>query len=96
MKLKGVDRWLAEQFQMPPGGITDGLDNNQLRAQMFLKMANGSDQLRQRMAFALGQTLVVSTNKLVNGYEVIPYVRLIENQEFGNYRALLRDITISR
>ncbi len=95
VKAKGVNRWLAEQFQIPAGGIADGLDTNQLRSAMFLKMANGQDQLRQRMAFALGQMLVVSTNKLVNGYEVIPWVRLIEDHAFGNYRSILRDMTLS-
>ncbi len=92
---KGVDLWLAEQLQLPPGGIADGLDVNQVRAALFLKMANGADQLRQRMAFALGQTLVVSSNKLVNGYELIPWVRLLEDHAFGNYRTLLREVTLS-
>lgn len=95
VKAKGVNRWLAEQFRIPAGGMADGLDNNQIRAQMVLKMANGQDQLRQRMAFALGQTLVVSTNKLVNGYELIPFVRLLENHAFGNYRTVLREVTLS-
>lgn len=92
---KGVDLWIAEQMQLPPSGIADGLDVNQVRGALFLKMANGPDQLRQRMAFALGQTLVVSTNKLVNGYELIPWVRLLENHAFGNYRTLLREVTLS-
>lgn len=95
VKAMGVNRWLAEQFRLPAGGLADGLDNNQIRAQMILKMANGQDQLRQRMAFALGQTLVVSTNKLVNGYELTPFVRLLEDHAFGNYRTLLREITLS-
>lgn len=92
---KGVELWLAEQMQVSPGGIADGLDTNQVRGALFLKMANGQDQLRQRMAFALGQTLVVSTSKLVNGYELIPWVRLLENHAFGNYRTLLREVTLS-
>jgi len=95
VKAKGVHLWLAEQFRKPAGGLPDGLNNNQIRSQVFMKMANGQDQLRQRMAFALSQTLAVSMNKLVNGYEVIPYVRLLENHAFGNYRTLLREITIS-
>jgi uncharacterized protein (DUF1800 family) len=95
VKAKGVNRWLAEQLRIAGSGLPDGLDNNQIRAQMILKMANGQDQLRQRMAFALGQTLVVSTNKLVNGYELTPFVRLIENHAFGNYRTLLREVTLS-
>jgi len=95
VQLKGVDLWLAEQIAIPAGGIADGLDVNQVRAQLFLKMANGQDQLRQRMVFALGQTLAVSTNKLVNGYELIPWIRLLENHAFGNYKTLLREVTIS-
>jgi uncharacterized protein (DUF1800 family) len=95
VKAKGVNRWLAEQFRIAGGGMPDGLDNNQVRANLLLKMANGPDQMRQRMAFALGQTLVVSTNKLVNGYELVPFARLIENHAFGNYRTLLREITLS-
>lgn len=95
IQTKGIERWIVEQMQVPAGGLADGLDNNQIRSQVLLKMANGQDQLRQRMAFALGQTLVVSTNKLVNGYELAPWVRLIENHAFGNYRTLLREVTLS-
>jgi hypothetical protein len=95
VQAKGVERWIAEQLKIPAGGMTDGLDNNQVRAQMFLKMANGQDQLRQRMAFALSQTIAVSTNKLVNGYELIPWVRLLEAHAFGNYKTLLREATLS-
>ncbi len=95
VQAKGVERWIAEQLQIPAGGLADGLDNNQVRAHMFLKLANGQDQLRQRMAFALSQTVAVSTNKLVNGYELIPWVRLLENHAFGNYKTILREATLS-
>lgn len=95
VQTKGVELWLAEQLALPASGIPDGLDTNQVRAHLFLNMANGSDQLRQRMVFALGQTLVVSTSKLVNGYELIPWVRLLESHAFGNYRSLLRAVTLS-
>jgi len=95
LQAKGIDLWLAEQFALPASGLPDGLDSNQVRAHLFLNMANGADQLRQRMVFALGQTLAVSTNKLVNGYELIPWVRLLEGHAFGNYRTLLRAVTLS-
>jgi uncharacterized protein (DUF1800 family) len=95
VQTKGVERWIAEQLQIPAGGMADGLDSNQVRVQMFHKLANGQDQLRQRMAFALSQTIAVSTNKLVNGYELIPWVRLLENHAFGNYKTLLREATLS-
>ena len=95
VKAIGVERWLALQMQIPVTPIADGMDTNGVSNAVLLKMANGPDQLRQRVAFALGQTLVVSTNKLVNGYELTPWVRLIENHVFGNYRSILRDVTLS-
>lgn len=58
-------------------------------------MMQAPDQLRQRAAFALGQTLVVSANKNVNGYELIPFVRLLSKYAFSNYRTLLREVTLS-
>jgi uncharacterized protein (DUF1800 family) len=91
----GPKRWIAMQLKAPITPMPDGLDTNQVRAHLFEKMANGQDQLRQRMMFALSQTLVVSNNKLVNGYELIPWVSFLEKHTFGNYRALLRDMTIS-
>jgi uncharacterized protein (DUF1800 family) len=95
VQTKGPHLWLAEQLEIPASSMPDGLDTNQVRAQLFLNMANGQDQLRQRMTFALGQTLVVSTNKLVNGYELIPWIRLLQTHAFGNYRTLLREVTLS-
>jgi len=95
VQTNGIDYWLAQQFQMPQSQIADGLDSNAVRAQLFLNMATGADQLRQRVMFALGQTLVVSAGKNVNGYELIPWVRLLSNHAFGNYRTLLREVTLS-
>jgi len=95
VQAKGVDYWLAEQFQKPASPIPDGLDINALRAHMFTNMATGGDQLRQRVIFALSQILVVSANKNVNGNEIIPWLRLLSTHAFGNYRSLLRDMTVS-
>jgi uncharacterized protein (DUF1800 family) len=95
VKANGVDHWFAQQWTMPETSIPDGLDNNQLRAHVFLSMANAPDQLRQRVAFALSQTLVVSTAKNVNGFEMIPWVRLLSRHAFGNYRTLLREVALS-
>jgi uncharacterized protein (DUF1800 family) len=91
----GIDYWLTQQFKMPASPIPDGLDINALRAHMFTLMATGPDQLRQRVAFALSQLLVVSANKNTNGDEIIPWLRLLSTHAFGNYRALLREATVS-
>ncbi|MBM3226226.1 MAG: DUF1800 domain-containing protein [Candidatus Tectomicrobia bacterium] len=87
--------WLAQQMQLPASPMPDGLSVNQVQSQLFLNMARGTDQLRQRMMFALSQTLVVSSSKNVNGDELIPWVRLLSQHAFGNFRALLKDVTLS-
>ena len=55
-------------------------------------MADGQDQLRQRMIFALSQIIVVSANKNSSGTELVPWVRLLSRNAFGNFRTLLREV----
>jgi hypothetical protein len=43
----GREPWLDQQFALPESPMPDGLDTNQVRAQLFLNMANGADQLRR-------------------------------------------------
>ena len=95
VQLLGYAGWLEQQFQLPETTIADGLDVNQTRDQIFLNMANGVDQLRQRAVFALSQTIVVSANKNGSGEELIPWVRLLSRNAFGNYRTLLEEVTLS-
>ncbi len=91
----GFDQWLNQQFLLPESPMPDGLDVNGVRNQLFLNMANGTDQLRQRAMFALSQTIVVSASKNNSGEELIPWVRLLSRNAFGNYRTLLEDVTLS-
>jgi uncharacterized protein (DUF1800 family) len=90
----GTALWLNQQFKAAESPIPDGLDINALRAHVFSNMATGSDQLRQRVAFALSQIFVVSANKDTNGYEMTPWMRLLSKHAFGNYRTLMREVTI--
>lgn len=91
----GREYWLVQQMKLPETTIPDGLDINALRAQVYTNMTNGNDQLRQRITFALAQLLVISANKNTNGYEVLPFMRLLSRHAFGNYRTLLREVTLS-
>jgi hypothetical protein len=93
--VRGRDGWLIHQFAIPESVMPDGLDTNQVRAQLYLNMARGHDQLRQRTMFALSQIIVVSANKVGSGPELIPWVRLLSRNAFGNYRTLLTDVTLS-
>ncbi|MGH9969126.1 MAG: DUF1800 domain-containing protein [Pyrinomonadaceae bacterium] len=56
----------------------------------------GPDQLRQRVAFALHQILVVSQNSEVNRPSwMTVYLQALDRGAFGNYRTLLQEITLS-
>jgi uncharacterized protein (DUF1800 family) len=91
----GPEYWMAQQFNLPAGTIADGLQTGQVINKVFLDMATAPDQLRQRMMFALSQIIVVSSNKNINGEELVPWVRLLARNAFGNYRTLLKEVTLS-
>ncbi|MCG7990336.1 MAG: DUF1800 family protein [Candidatus Thiodiazotropha lotti] len=58
----------------------------------------GTDQLRQRIAYALSQLLVVSTSSpamISRGESLAVYYDLLAKHAFGNYRQLLKAISIS-
>ena len=64
----------------------------------FYKQAfEGSDQLRQRVVNALLQTLVVSVgnNRVLDaGTGMANYMDMLASHAFGNFRTLLRDVTL--
>lgn len=91
----GLKYWMAQQANLPASSIADGMNSNQVIQQLFLNMYQGPDQLRQRIMFALSQILVVSSDKNINGEELIPWVRLLSKHAFGNYRSLLREVSLS-
>lgn len=61
----------------------------------FNNALKGADQLRQRVAFALHQILVVSGVKITQPSYMVPYLNILLNDAFGNYRNLLQDITLN-
>ncbi|MFQ5981888.1 MAG: DUF1800 family protein [Woeseiaceae bacterium] len=62
----------------------------------FRNSLNGSDQLRQRVAFALSEILVVSQlGALIQApYAVADYYDVLAQNAFGNYRQLLEQVTL--
>ena len=68
-----------------------------VQTQFFTNALYGQDQLRQRVAFALHQILVVSGVDIGQGYpsRFTPYLQVLENDAFGNFRTLLYDITLN-
>ncbi len=63
----------------------------------FDNMMDGEDQLRQRVAFALSQLLVISSVTDLGGYgeALSSYYDLLMDHSFGNYRDLLYDVSLS-
>jgi uncharacterized protein (DUF1800 family) len=93
----GFAAWFARQqaavrstFPEPP---TTAGPNFEVQAFLYNAM-HGPDQLRQRMAFTLGQIWVVSSLKL-HLPAMAPYLRLLQDNAFANYRQLMQATTLS-
>jgi len=103
---EGYDAWLARQFALPAVSHLDTVKadpylidsawyvtNQTIWKQFF----TGQDQLRQRVGYALSQIYVVS---LVNGFVAnspcgaASYLDTLNGSAFGNWRDLLRDVTL--
>ena len=61
----------------------------------FTHALNNPDQLRQRVAFALSQIMVVSSVDINEAYGLAAYENVLLRDALGNYRALLQDVTLS-
>jgi uncharacterized protein (DUF1800 family) len=78
------------------GGDDDGYQRPRQEAWWQAALA-APDQVRQRMAFALSEILVISdVGILENSHEgVTNYYDLLVKHSFGNFRDLLEDVTLS-
>jgi uncharacterized protein (DUF1800 family) len=68
-----------------------------LQKQFFTNALTQPDQLRQRVAFALHQLLVVGGVQLNNNETswYAPYLQTIDRNAFGNFRTLLYEVTLN-
>ena len=67
----------------------------QVQRRFFQNALSGPDPLRQRVAFALGQIMVVSATEVNHAYGMAGYQQLLLDRAFGNFRDLLFDVTLS-
>jgi uncharacterized protein (DUF1800 family) len=74
---------------------TDNYTLYLLQRHFFSNALYGQDQLLQRMAFALGQILVVSAIDVRLPSWMRGYQQLLYRSAFGNFRQLLYDITLN-
>ena len=93
----GIDAWLTEQLSMPETQIVDpgAMGSGALQSQYLSRLSQAPDQLRQRVAYALSQIIVISMNKNIYPDEVVPYLQILSRDAFGNYRTLLGEISVS-
>ena len=67
----------------------------QVQRDFFTHALNDTDQLRQRVAYALSHIFVVSSVEIYEAYGLAAYQNMLLNDAFGNYRTLLQDVTLS-
>ncbi len=85
----------------PPGAnnavcVRDNYTLYQLQNWFFRETLYGEDQqLRRRVAWALSQILVVSGRETVQPSRMIPYLKILDKNAFGNYRNLLYEMTLN-
>ncbi len=95
VKILGADAWLKQQFALAPSALPVTTDMNVLRSTWYKNMAGGQDQLRQRMVFALSQLFVVSADKNPYANEMQPWLATLNKHAFGNFKALLSEMSLN-
>jgi uncharacterized protein (DUF1800 family) len=79
----------------PPNCFRDNYTQYPNQIAFFKKALTERDQLRQRVAFALHQILVVSGNQISQPSYMSPYLNILLTDAFSNYRTILEDITLN-
>lgn len=95
---QGRNAFLDAQFAAPASDYPDVLYDSSVEVtqEHFMRLGlTGQDQLRQRMAWALHKIWVVSAVEVNRADAIVNYQRILMNRAFGNYRDLMRDITLN-
>src|SRR6202158_311193 len=105
----GYEAWLTQQFSLPPTSHTNYVrgapvpaNPNDITVDPFMESfwrqaLTGRDQLRQRVAFALSEILVVSCESGPLEQEPLAlanYLDLLAQHAFGNFRNLIEGVTL--
>ena len=93
-----VDAAVAALPSPSPSGTPNQPTLTQTNDAWWTYAISAPDQLRQRVAFALSETLVVSLNSAGLGnrpYALPAYYDVLVRDAFGNYRQLLEDVTLN-
>lgn len=99
----GAQSWIDNQMQLPTSYLSDSLAeldasewNEYVDAWWHIAIT-ADDQLRQRVAFALSEILVVSADAGLGDEQpaLANYYDILLKNAFGNYRDLLEEITLN-
>jgi uncharacterized protein (DUF1800 family) len=101
---EGLPAYLAAQFALPatlepdiPATPPTLCATNTIpcqQAEWWQTAITAPDQLRQRVAFALSEMFVVSTNS-VDARSVTTFQNTLANDAFGNFLTIMHDVTLS-
>jgi len=94
----GMQSFLNEQYAAtastyPAPGAND--DITVVKQRFFTNALTGQDQLRQRVAWSLAQTFVVSNQKIGDPSAFTSWMNMLQKDAFGNFSTLLNDVTLS-
>ncbi len=101
-------RWIDEQMAIAPSlllpvllakrtsGVRGPELNNARQDAWFRNTVLGPDQLRQRVAFALSEIMVVSQRGALNErqFALADYYDVLARNAFGNFRQLMEQVTL--
>jgi uncharacterized protein (DUF1800 family) len=101
----GIDGYITEQFSTAQTVLPDiaaaptaiCTSTNLVpceQSEWWQTMLTGPDQLRQRVAFALSEIFVVSTNS-VNARAITTYQNTLAKDAFTNFATIMNDVTLS-
>jgi uncharacterized protein (TIGR03437 family) len=99
LQTMGQQAWLAAQFAQPPSTWPDPNTTTEsvtrLQTAFWNVALTGSDQLRQRMALALAEIMVVSAVSDTTFEQMVSYQRVLGQYAFDTYRNLFNAITLN-
>lgn len=80
---------------VPPTCFRDTYSMYRPQQWFFQEAFYGDAQLRHRVAWALHQILVTSGTDVQQGRHMVEYHKILSKHAFGNYRDILKDVTLN-
>jgi len=102
----GVDAWITQQFNTPDTPLANiptplpavclaaNTPTNCEESEWWQTVLTGPDQLRQRVAFALSEIFVISSNS-DNATTITYYHNTLAQDAFTNFSTIMHDVSVS-